>query len=277
MARNWARPACSTRCGTTTAKASSIRTGLACCLARPRRGSRAKAKRLRSLNSYGLVFHADPTGKISQAQSEVMAAHALFKSVGLGDAQDVYFWIDPFSPEGQRVAAKLRPILKDLRLHAERAITLLAEARDAARNEHRELANPEALAALELGARRIDFVGLKFQNVDEIVALYNQALTLAADKSRWDEVDNLLETIGSNNGRIQDIRDGYALLEGLYRQAWLRVNRPYWLENNLARYDGSAKLWIQRGDHWSLVEDQWSEKHTLPSAAEAGLPAAPSQ
>ena len=47
-------------------------------------------------------------------------------------------------------------------------ITLLAEARDAARNEHRELANPEALDALELGARRIDFVGLKFQNVDEI-------------------------------------------------------------------------------------------------------------
>ncbi|HET6206524.1 MAG TPA: family 20 glycosylhydrolase [Terracidiphilus sp.] len=225
-------------------------------------------------DSYGLAFHADATGKISQAQSEVMAVHALLKSVGLGDAQDAYFWIDPFSPEGRQVAAKLRPILKDLRLHAERAITLLAEARDAARSEHRELANPEPLDALELGARRIDFVGLKFQNADEIVALYNQALSLAADKSRWDEVDNLLETIGSNNGRIQDIRDGYALLGGLYRQAWLRVNRPYWLENNLARYDKSAELWIDRGDKWSLVEQQWFEKHTLPSAAEAGLPAA---
>ena len=120
-------------------------------------------------------------------------------------------------------------------------------------------------------------MGLKFQNADEIVALYNQALALAGDKSRWDEVDNLLETIGSNNGRIQDIRDGYALLGGLYRQAWLRVNRPYWLENNLARYDISAQLWIQRGDRWSLVEQQWFEKHTLPPAAEAGLPAAPSQ
>jgi hexosaminidase len=228
-------------------------------------------------DSYGLAFHADTTGKISQAQSELMAVHALFKSVDLGDAQDVYFWIDPFSPEGRQVAAKLRPILKDLRLHAERAITLLAEARDAARNEHRELANPEALAALELGARRIDFVGLKFQNADEIAALYNQALGLAGDKSHWDEVDNLLETIGSSNGRIQDIRDGYALLGGLYRQAWLRVNRPYWLENNLARYDGAAQLWIQRGDRWSLVEQQWFEKHTLPSAAEAGLPAAPPQ
>jgi hexosaminidase len=224
--------------------------------------------------SYGLAFHADSTGKISQAQSELMSAHALFKSIDLGDAQDSFFWLDPISPEGRQVGAKLGPILKDLRLHAERAITLLAEARDAARNEHRELANPEALAALELGARRIDFVGLKFQNADEIVALYNQALALAGDKSRWDEVDNLLETIGSSNGRIQDIRDGYSLLGGLYREAWLRVNRPYWLENNLARYDASAQLWIQRGDRWSLVEQQWFEKHTLPSASEAGLPAA---
>jgi hypothetical protein len=224
-------------------------------------------------DSYGLAFHADLTGKISQAQSELMAVQALFKSVDLGDAQDDYFWIDPFSAEGQKVAAKIRPVLKDLRLHAERAITLLAEARGAAKQDHRELANNEALDALELGARRIDFVGLKFQNADECVALYNQALSLAGDKSRWDEVDTLLETIGSANGRLQDNRDGYALLGGLYRQAWLRVNRPYWLENNLARYDASAQLWIQRGDRWRLVEEQWSDKHTLPSAAEAGLPA----
>ena len=135
------------------------------------------------------------------------------------------------------------------------------------------MTNTEALDALELGARRIDFVGLKFQSADECVALYKQALALAWDKSRWDEVDNILETIGSANGRLQDIRDGYVLLGGLYRQAWLRVNRPYWLENNLARYDASAQLWIQRGDRWSLVEEQWSEKHTLPSLADAGLPA----
>ena len=225
-------------------------------------------------SSYGLAFHRDPTGKISQAQSEIMAAHALLKGAGLNDAQDAYFWIDPFSPIGQQVAAKIRPALHDLRMHAERAITLLAEARAAAKTDHRELANPEALEALELGARRIDFVGLKFQNADECVSLYNQAFAIAGDKTRWDEVSDLLETVGSNNGRLQDIRDGYSLLGGLYRQAWLRVNRPYWLENNLARYDKSAQLWIDRGDRWNLVESQWFEKHTLPSAADAGIPAA---
>ena len=224
-------------------------------------------------DSYALAFHADPTGKISQAQREIMAAHALLRGAKLNDAQDAYFWADPFSPEGRQLAAMIRPTLHDLRLHAERAITLIAEARDAARNEHRELANPEALDALVLGARRIDFLGLKFQNADEIVALYNQALSLSDDKNRSNEVDDILETIGSGNGRLQDIRDGYSLLGGLYRQAWLRDNRPYWLENNLARYDKSAQLWIDRGDKWSLVEMQWFDKHTLPSLADAGLPA----
>ena len=49
----------------------------------------------------------------------MMAAHAVLKGAGLEDANDSYFWADPFSPEGQQVATKIRPILHDLRMHAE--------------------------------------------------------------------------------------------------------------------------------------------------------------
>jgi len=222
--------------------------------------------------SYGLAFHGDATGKIDQAQQALMAAHALLKTAGLGDARDSYFWVDPFSPPGQKIAAKLRPIESELRLDAERAITLIAEARAAGKLE-----NPEALDALELGARRIDFVGLKFQAADDCVSLYDQARALAAtgDKTKRGEVSNLLHTIGSNNGRMQDMRDGYTLLRELYRQAWMRDNRVYWLQTNLDRYDQSAQLWIARSDKWqTTVIQQWNDSHTLPSAAEAGLPVA---
>jgi hypothetical protein len=123
-----------------------------------------------------------------------------------------------------------------------------------------------------LGARRIDFVGLKFQAADESAALYKQARAIAADKSRRDEVLAKLLTIGANNGLLEDIRDGYALLGGLYRQAWLRDNRPYWLEINQARYDCSAQLWIGRSDRWSVVMEQWWSTHTLAPPAEVGLP-----
>src|ERR1035441_702848 len=152
-----------------------------------------------------------------QAQRELIAVQVALNKAGLDDAQDSLFWVDPLSGEGQRVAAKLRPALSEIRLHAERAVTLLAEAKAAAKLEKRTLENPEALDAIELGARRIDFAGLKFQASDEAAALYTQALALAGDKSRWSEVEGLLWNIGYT--RFQDIRDGYSLLGGLYREA----------------------------------------------------------
>ena len=220
--------------------------------------------------SFGQAFHRDETGKISQAQRELMAAHNVLKKADLEDARDEYFWADPFSPEGQQLAVKMRPVERELRLHAERAITLLAEAKAAGKLE-----NPEALDALELGARRIDFLGLKFELADECAALYAQAQTMTGDKTRTDEVAEMMWTIGSNNGKIQDIRDGYTQLGGLFRQAWLRDNRSYWLENNQARYDRAAQLWIDRGARWDPIPQRWLDTHTLAPASEVGLPAAP--
>ena len=222
--------------------------------------------------SYGWAFHRDPTGRIDQAQQEIRNIHALLKTAGLGDARDEYFWADPFSPEGQQIAAKLRPVVHEMRLHAERAITLVAQARAG-----NKLENQEALDALELGARRIDFVGLKFEFADECASMYAQALAIAGDEKRRDDVGELLYTIGSNNGRLEDIRDGYALLRGLFEQAWLRDNRPYWLQINSSRYENATDLWINRSRKWNQVIRNWHETHTLPSAADAGLPEAPAQ
>ena len=225
--------------------------------------------------SYGQAFHNDPTGKVDDAQREMIAAQMALKGAGLQDAEDSLYWADPFSPDGQGVAAKIRPVLSEVRLHAERVITLVDQARAAAAADQRELANPEALDALELGARRIDAMGLKFQAADDAVSLYARAQSLASDKKNWDEVETLLETIGSNNGKLQDIRNGYTLIGGLYRQAWLRDNRPYWLPNNMEQFDRAAQLWIGRGDAWDRLIDHWWSTHTLPPAAEAGLPQPP--
>jgi hexosaminidase len=220
--------------------------------------------------SFGQAFHGDETGKISQAQQEMMAAHAVLRKVDLYDAEDRYFWADPYSPEGKEIAAKLLPSVSELRLHAEKAITLLAQARAAGKLE-----NQEALDALELGARRIDFIGLKFQFAQECADLYARAQEAAAsgDKNRWNEVGEAMYTIGSNNGRFEDIRDGYAQLGQLYREAWLRDNRPYWLSVNQARYDRAAQLWVGRSMAWQNVIQNWHETHTLPPAEQVGLPA----
>ena len=219
--------------------------------------------------SFGQAFHRDASGKISEAHQALMAAHALFEKAGLDDVQDSYFWVDPLSTKGQEIGAKLLPVAGALRLNAERALTLLAEARAGA-----PLDNQEALDAMELGARRMDFIGLKFQFAADCASLYAQAQAIAPDKSRQDEVDNLLYTIGSNNGRMQDIRDGYALIGQLFEKAWLRDDRPYWLANNMAHYQVATELWIHRGEQWDAVIDGWDSTHILPPASEVGLPAA---
>ncbi|MGA2727658.1 MAG: family 20 glycosylhydrolase [Terracidiphilus sp.] len=224
--------------------------------------------------SFGQAFHGDETGKISEAQHALMAAHAVLRKADIEDARDSYFWLDPFSPQGQQISAKLLPVAGELRLDAERAITLLAEARAAAKLEGRALENEEALDAMELGARRIDFIGYKFQAAGECATLYSRAQAIAGDRSRWNEVSEMLETIGSNNGRFEDMRDGYALLGQLYEQAWLRDNRPYWLANNTARYDRATQMWVGRAEQWQLVIDRWDATHTLAPAAEVGLPEA---
>jgi hexosaminidase len=229
--------------------------------------------------AYSEVFHGDPTGKIDEAQQELAIAHKLLKeSPYKTDGQDLLFWQDPWNADGQRFAEQLRPILSDLRLHAERALTLIAQARDHAAATRIPLREPDAIDALELGARRMDLIGLKFQLTDEMAASYVHALSLVGSKKKEDRDDLLreLNDINSVNGKIQDLRNTYSLLRDLYEQAWLKSNRPYFLRNNLERYDLTIQLWLSRSDKVRTAQRQYANTQTLPPASDIGLPAPPS-
>jgi hexosaminidase len=245
--------------------------------------------------SYGPVFHGDLTGKLDQAQDEIMAAHALLKASPLnGDGSDLLFWSDPWAPDNQKNVAAVRPVLHDLRLHAERALTLIAQARAAypAANSpvvytptNQLPSNPttlretDAIDALELGARRLDFIGLKFQLADEIAQGYARARadSTSTDKKTRSMTDHEFYDINGVNGRIQDIKDGYALIRDLYSQLWLRTNRPYALRPVLEHYDYTIGLWLARMDKVRAAQRLWNTNNNLPSAADAGIPAPPSQ
>ena len=189
------------------------------------------------------------------------------------DAQDLLFWQDPWNADGQRIAGEIRPILSDLRLHAERAISLVAEAR----NVNPNLRETDALDVLELGARRMDLIGLKFQLTDEIATSYAHAFALQTTKVKEDrqELARELGNINSVNGKLQDLRNNYSLLRDLYEQAWLKSYRPYFLRNNLERYDLTIQMWLQRSDKVRTAQRQWANSQTLPPAADLGIPAPP--
>jgi hexosaminidase len=220
-------------------------------------------------SSYGASFHGDLTGKIDQAQKEMMTAvQILGDALTHSDESDVAFWIDPWSVDGQRKAAQIRPIVSEIRLHAEHAIVLVAEARNASAAV-RETA---ALDALDLGARRVDLIGLKFQVCDEIAGRYAAAWALRNSTKREDraEASRQLREI---EWRMQDISKTYSLLGDLYKEAWLKSNRLYYLSYNLARYDLATQLWLQRIDQVAAVELHWESTHTLPPSGSVGIPA----
>ena len=68
------------------------------------------------------------------------------------------------------------------------------------------LHHPDALDALELGARRFDFIGLKFQLADEI----QQGYTRAQQGSTAKIANRELSDIRGINGKLEDILDTYA-------------------------------------------------------------------
>jgi hypothetical protein len=222
-------------------------------------------------DAYGQVFHLDPTGKIGEAEKELMAAQESLSAAKTAMKSDQIFWLDPWSAEGQVVSQKLLPQAHDLRLHAERAIVLLAEARAA----NPKPAEPGALAAMDLGARRLDLIGLKFQLAQEIAAAYAQAAAQQHDKAQHTATINILDEISSYNGRCQDLRDAYSALKAEYTQIWLAENRPYWLTNVTVRYDLEIERWQRRANQFEAAKRAWNNGQDLPAPASLDLPAPP--
>jgi hexosaminidase len=222
-------------------------------------------------DAFAQTFHGDASGKVGEAEKELMIAYEALGKAGPDMDSDTLFWIDPWSPQGQAISAKLLPAVVDLRLHAERAIVLVAQAQ----NANPGLKQADALTALDLGARRLDLIGMKFELAQAITQTYAQALVQQHDKARHSETQNLLEEISSMFGSCQDLRDGYSAAKGEYSQVWLSENRPYWLENVTVRYDLAIQKWQQRGDRFQEAIRDWDDGKDLPPASALGLPAVP--
>ena len=223
--------------------------------------------------SYGPVFHGDATGDIDAAQNELTAAMELLRTskvIGDTEGSDGLFWVDPWSKNGQNFASAMRPINAPLRLHAEKAISLIAQARTA----NPSLRESDALDAMDFAARRLDFLGLVYQLSDEMINGFAQAEATAAS-DHWKKakpgVSSLLSDINGVNGRMQDITYGYSQLHDMYQQQWLRSYRPANLRPVLERYDFTVALWLSRIDKARVLQREWSDNRAFDSSAVAAL------
>jgi hexosaminidase len=221
-------------------------------------------------DAYGPIFHGDTSGKVNEAEKELEAAQEALAKTNPQMNSDSLFWIDPWSVQGQSISAKLLPVATELRLHAERAIVLIAEARQT----NPKLKEADVLVAMDMAARRFDLIGFKFQTSQEIIDAYAQAFAHQHDKDRGAEAGNNLNQLSNIIGRCMDLRDFYSAAKGEYSQVWLGENRPYWLNNVTVRYDLAIEKWELRGEQLQEGISDWNNGKEMPPPSALGLPVA---
>ncbi|WP_446743849.1 beta-N-acetylhexosaminidase [Silvibacterium acidisoli] len=228
----------------------------------PQSPATAAAEKTAYQDAFGLQFYGDASGRIDEAEKELIAAQKVI------DTSDKVFWLDPWTFEGQAALEKMRPNLVSSRQHVERAIELI----QMVEQSQPDRAEKDALKAMELGARRIDFTAEKFELAGEMSDAYRKAYALRSDKKHSTEARELLNSIGGMTGRCDDIRNGYTLLKSLYSDAWLAENRPFWLGNVQVRYDVAAQLWHKRSMAMQAIEQEWEKTGQMPAPGTLGVP-----
>ncbi|MGZ8411960.1 MAG: glycoside hydrolase family 20 zincin-like fold domain-containing protein [Gemmatirosa sp.] len=223
------------------------------------------------LRAYPRAFLGDTTGHVEAAERDLMAASAIVARAAGTEMNEQVYWMDPWSDEGRRLSARMLPVASELRLRAESAIEHVARARRGG-----AVREPGVLDAMELGARRLDLIGMKFQLAHEIAAQYAQLRAQARDSAgaaaiKWFDLADL----SGINGRLQDLRDVYVENRVLYDAAWRRENRAAWLPNVLARFDLATQLWVARIDRMNQVRAEWARTRRLPPPADLGMPDVP--
>ena len=214
-------------------------------------------------NSYDWAFYRNGAdGTFREALENLERGHQAMARINVKTETDDLFWIDSFTPEGAKMMQKLSSAAPEMRLGGEHAIESLH------RNRIKARANQDTLADMTLAGWRWDALGMKIEFTQEINNFYWDAYQNQADSDR---VTNDLEEITEMNARLEDLRDATTRLRGMYREAWLREYRHYWLDNVLIRYDTLAGQFQKKIVAVRQAHRQYDATKTLVPPQELGF------
>jgi hypothetical protein len=231
-------------------------------------------------DAFGQVFHGDLSGKIDEAQKEFMTIHSIIRDAHAGDANDANFWADPWDPASQTNIDRLRPVVPELRNHAEHIVSLVAEARQEAIDAGTPLREQDALEAMDLGARRADLIGYKIEMADEMAQNYRDALNafqhpeLAPPPTHGRRGGSpAVRVITAGGSRITNLMNAYSAIRDEYSAVWMTSNVPVYLNNIQQRYDHTIQMWMDRTDHLRALSHDYKPGDPLPTPEQLGFPA----
>ena len=212
--------------------------------------------------AYDWAFYRNGDTTFRDALENLDGGHQALAKINVTTETDDLFWIDPFTQEGAQMMQKIAVAAPEMRLGAEHALESLY------RSGAKAHANRDTLADMTLAAWRWDALGMKAQFTQEINKFYWDAFLNPTDADR---VSNDLEEITAINARLEDLRDVTTRLSQMYREAYLRQYRPYWLDNVLVRYENLACEFQNKIVAVRQARRQYDANKTLTPPRELGF------
>jgi hypothetical protein len=180
------------------------------------------------------------------------AQQAMAAAVG---SEDMFrLWDDPFAT----------PVLNRVKQHVDdlRKARLLAETAQE-RLSAAAAKYPDSLGGLLLGARLVDYAGMKFLYAVEIAEGY---ATVGPGSTNADVSFFLGRQAGNrNHSRMTDLMDTIVELRDLYRTHWLQEYTTYRLGTALGRFDAEFEYWRRMQARFWEVRRTWRAGTPLPS------------
>ena len=120
-----------------------------------------------------------------------------------------------------------------------------------------------SLPSLLLGARLIDYAGMKFLYAIEIADVFGKVNSSSSreDVSFWLG----RQASARNHGRMGDLMDTITELRDIYRSMWQAEYTPYRLASAIGRFDAEFEYWRKLQSRVWEVERTYKPGKALPS------------
>ncbi len=181
--------------------------------------------------------------------------------LGVGTTNEL-FWRDPFTSGFQTQARFLAEKIKEMRMLAEDVDeTFLTK-------QHRARRNRSMIPVVRFAAQRFNHMGRRMQVVEKLSRDYWEAYLNLGDRGK---VRRLRAHSGAIYNSMREMAEELATLRESFREQWLAENRPYWLDNVLARYDRAMMIWLDKSKALEEVRRNYEATSILPNPEEFGL------
>src|SRR5579864_614504 len=215
--------------------------------------------RTRFFGDYAAAFYPAPVAaEVAPALAAMAKAQQLIEKV-LGSETIFRLWDDPLTPARVERLAARQESLKEIRLLAEEAEEHLARALALKEDTY-------SLPSLMLGARMLDYTGMKYIYALEIAGYFS---TLGSHPSRADVQFYLgWESSARNHGRIMDLMDEISDLREVYRSAWRSEYTDHRLGSVMGRWNAEYEYWRRLQTRLWDVLHGFKDGDTLPALEE---------